>query len=726
METGKRERLLFLQPVDARGRMTGDGQPWSGLFVKDADSLVTADLKERGLLWRSGTVRHTYPFCWRCDTPLLYYAKPSWYIRTTRLKEQLVANNDRINWYPDYIKHGRFGDWLANNVDWAVSRERYWGTPMPIWRCGDDRCGATVCVGSVADLRERAVDPASVDALPELHRPFVDAIVLRCPDCGGEMRRVPEVLDAWYDSGAMPYAQWHYPYENQDVFRRRFPADFICEAIDQTRGWFYTLHAEATLLNSLEAAPEGIAYRNVICLGHILDARGEKMSKSRGNVVDPWEPLDLYGADATRWYLYTASPAGQPRRFSTDQVGESVRRFLLTLWNTYSFFVTYANLDGWTPAAEGGEPSELDRWVLSELNLTVERVTKELDEYNPTDAGRAVQEFVEDLSNWYVRRSRRRFWKSGADQDKLAAYGTLHTCLVTVAKLIAPLAPFVADELWQNLVRGADAAAAESVHLADWPDVRRDLVDEGLSRDVRLIMRVASLGRAARAKAQLKVRQPLQQMLVQTRTAEEGEALERLAPQVLDELNVRSLRVLQSEGDLLDYQIRPNLPKLGPKYGREMGQVSKALAAVDPAAVAAAVAAGEPVVAGEYTLQPDEILVTAKEREGYAVAQEAGYTVALETAVTPDLVDEGLARELVHRLQSMRRDAGFEIADRIVVSYAGDNDVRRVMQRFAGYVSAEVLALELAEGEPSNGAYTERQNVDGREVTLAVRRLVQP
>jgi len=721
METGKRQRLLFLQPVDPRGDMLAEGMPWNGMFVKRADPLVIDDLNARGLLWRSGVIRHTYPFCWRCDTPLLYYAMPSWYIRTTLQKEQLVANNARINWYPEHIKYGRFGDWLANNIDWAVSRERYWGTPMPVWRC--EGCDATDCIGSVEELRRRAVDADAAAALPELHRPYVDAVLLRCEGCGGAMRRIPEVLDAWFDSGAMPYAQFHYPFENQETFRRRFPADFICEAIDQTRGWFYSLHAEATLLNAVEAVPEGIAYRNVICLGHILDAKGEKMSKSRGNVVDPWEPIDLHGADATRWYLYTASPAGQPRRFSTDQVGETVRRFLLTLWNTYSFFVTYANLDGWRPGAAAGSPAELDRWVLSELNLTVARVTREMDGYNPTDAGRAVQEFVEGLSNWYVRRSRRRFWKSGADEDKLAAYETLYTCLVTVTKLLAPLTPFIADELWQNLVAGCDTNAPESVHLADWPAVRRDLIDERLSRDVRLVTRISSLGRAARARAQIKVRQPLGTMLVQLRADGEAEALQRLAPQVLDEVNVHELQLAGSETALLDYQIRPNLPRLGPRFGKEVGQVSRALAGAGGAAVAAAVAAGQPVVVGEYTLEPEDVLVTAKERPGYAVAQEGGYTVALDTAVTPDLADEGLARELVHRIQSLRKDAGFEIADRITVSYQGDDDLRRVMARFDSYVKAETLAVQVVAGEAGDGAHVERQTIDGREVTLGVQRI---
>jgi isoleucyl-tRNA synthetase len=720
MDLGKRRGLLFLQPVDARGNVMAPGTPWDGLFVKQADPKITADLRDRGLLWRSSTVRHTYPFCWRCGTPLLYYAKPSWYIRTTRVKDQLVANNNRINWYPEHIKTGRFGDWLANNVDWALSRERYWGTPLPIWRC--DGCDAADAVGSKAELRQRAVDPAVVDALPELHRPYVDGVLLRCEQCGGQMRRVPEVADAWFDSGAMPYAQWHYPFEHQEIFRERFPADFICEAIDQTRGWFYTLHAEATLLHSQEAVPEGISYRNVICLGHILDARGEKMSKSKGNVIDPWEPLNLYGADATRFNMFTSAPAGQPRRFGVEQVGETVRRFLLTLWNTYSFFVTYANLDGWTPAAGAGEPTELDRWVLSRLQSTVARVTAGFDGYDPTDAGRAVQEFVEELSNWYVRRSRRRFWKSGADAEKLAAYSTLHRCLTTVALLLAPLTPFVAEELWRNLVCAVDANAAESVHLADWPAVQQELIDERLEHEVALVQRVVGLGRSARKASGLKVRQPLKEVIVQTWSAPEAEAVLRLAPQITEELNVKAVQARNTPGDFVSYTVRPNLPKLGPKYGKQMGAVTKALAAADPNEVAAAHAANTPLQIDGFTLEPDEVLVTAKERPGYAVAEEAGYTVALDTTVTPELADEGLARELVRRLQDMRKDAGFAIEDRITVTWRGDEDVARVIAQHGPYIAGETLAVALNQGEPTSDAHTETQNVDGHDVTLAVRR----
>ena len=727
-ETGRHQGLRFVMSVDLRGNVTGNG-PFSGRFVKDADPLITEDLRQRGLLWRSETIRHTYPFCWRCDTPLLYIAKPSWYIRTSRFKDRLLANNERVNWYPEHIKRGRFGDWLENNVDWAVSRERYWGTPLPIWVCGS--CGEASCVGSVAEMVGRAVDQEAARRLGDLHRPYVDEITLRCPQCGGEQRRVPEVADAWFDSGAMPYAQWHYPFDNQETFRERFPADFICEAIDQTRGWFYTLHAEATLLNAVEEAPEGISFKNCVVLGHILDKNGEKMSKSRGNVVNPWDMLNTYGADSLRWYLYTASPFGQPRRFNPDQVGETLRRFFLTLWNTYSFLVTYANIDGWSPdreegrgkREEEGEPTELDRWVVSELNLLVRRVTVELEGYNLTDAARAVDTFVENLSNWYVRRSRRRFWKTQADRDKLRAYRTLHACLVTVAQLIAPMAPFTAEALWQNLVRSWDESAPESVHLAPWPAADESLFDERLSADTQLIMRLASLGRAARARAKIKVRQPLAEVVVRTRTLDEEEGVRRLGAQLLDELNVKALRVVADESELVEYEVKPNLPALGPRLGRAVGEVSRALAALDPNALAAAVRAGRSVEVAGHILAPGDVLVTAKERPGYAVAQEAGYTVALTTTITPELADEGLARELVHRLQTLRKDAGFEIADRIVTYYEGDGAVDRVMQRHADYIAGETLSRELVPGRPRDGAYAQQLDVDGRAVRLAVQRV---
>jgi len=649
-QLGKEQGLLFLQPVDAAGRFSGG--PWAGRFVKDADDAIMDDLQGRGLLLRREIVRHTYPFCWRCGTPLLYYAKPTWYIRTTARKQRLVELNRQINWYPEHIKEGRFGNWLENNVDWAVSRERFWGIPLPIWEC--EACGERDCIGSVAELRGRALEPAKVEALSDLHRPYVDEVLLRCRRCDGAMRRVPEVMDVWFDSGAMPYAQWHYPFENQEEFRRSFPADYICEAVDQTRGWFYTLHALSTLLF------DSICFRNVICLELILDEKGEKMSKSRGNVVEPWPVIDAHGADAVRWYMFTASPPWSPRRFSANLVAESLRRFLLTLWNTYAFFVTYANLDGFDPrTAPQGEPSDLDRWVLSELGRLVQRVTEEMEDYNPTDAGRAIGEFVDDLSNWYVRRSRRRFWKSESDDDKLAAHHTLYTCLVTVAKLLAPFTPFVAEAIYQNLVRSLDADAPESVHLCDWPRAEDFPQDEALMAAMRLAMRVTSLGRAARSKAGIRVRQPLPRLAVKLRFPVEREAVLRLAPLVLDELNVKSLEVVDDEAGL----------------------------------------------------------------EGLTVAaDQAGYAVGLDTTITPELKEEGLARELVHRLQNLRKAAGLEISDRIVTYYEGWPELRQLLARHGDYVRQETLSLELVEGPPPEGAYVQEEVLDGRRVRLAVRR----
>jgi isoleucyl-tRNA synthetase len=638
-QIGKELGLLFMQPVDLRGRLP-ERCPWPGEFVKDADTAIMEELTGRGALVRQETIRHTYPFCWRCDTPLLYYAKPTWYIRTSAVKDSLMDGNEKVNWYPEHIKRGRFGDWLRNNVDWALSRERYWGTPLPVWRCA--ACDAQECVGSRDQLRERAVDPSVVDALEDLHRPHVDRVELACGNCGSSMHRAPEVLDCWFDSGAMPYAQWHYPFENADTFERSFPADYICEAVDQTRGWFYTLHAESVLLNSIGAVAENLCFRNVICLGLILDDKGRKMSSSRGNVVEPMSVVNAQGADALRWYLYTATRPGEARRFSQKLVQETLRRFLLTLRNTYSFFVTYANLDEFDPTtAPQGEPSELDRWVLSELNVLVRRVTDRLDQYDPTTSGRAIQAFTEDLSNWYVRRSRRRFWKSGADSEKLAAYHTLYACLVTLTKLMAPFTPFVAEDMYQNLVRSVDGDEPESVHLAQWPEANDSAVDQRLMDETRTVMRAVSLGRAARSKAGIKVRQPLARVVVKPRAPAEAEGLRRLEGQVLEELNVKALAVVDKDVDL-------------------------------------------------------EGLATA--------ADEGGYSVGLDTEITPDLADEGLARELVHRVQNLRKAA------------------REVLDRHGDYVRQETLSEELVEGPPPEDAHGEEQKIDGQMVRLAVRR----
>ena len=720
-DDGKLFQLLFVQPIDLRGIMA-ENLPGAGKFAKQADRDVIRDLEERGLMLRSGTIKHTYPFCWRCKTPLLYYAKPSWYIRTTKQKDSLIEGNERIHWYPEHIQHGRFGNWLENNIDWAVSRERYWGTPLPFWKC--ESCGEATCVGSKEELVERAIDRQKAAALDDLHRPYIDEITLRCDKCGETMRRVPEVADAWFDSGAMPYAQWHYPFENVDKFEKNFPADFICEAIDQTRGWFYTLHAEATLLKASEAVPESIAFKNVIVLGHIQDEKGNKMSKSRGNAVEPWSVLDACGADATRWYMYTASPAGSSRRFSLGLVEEGLRRFLLTLWNTYSFFVSYANIDEVDPrtAPEGTAP-EIDRWLLSELNVLIEKVTDELEAYDPTDAARAIDAFVDDLSNWYVRRSRRRFWRgvSESDQDKQSAYYTLYTALVTLSKLLAPFTPFIAEELWQNLVRSLDDEAPDSVHLAPWPKAVLNKIDNALNEETQAVKRVCSLGRAARAKAQIKVRQPVAEVLVKAR-GNEGASLLRQQALVLEELNAKKLTLLDDETGVVRYDVKPNLPVLGKKYGAEVAAIRAGLAALVPAEVAEAVRRGRTVSVAGHDLEPEDILLQAQDSAGYAAASDGGYTVAISTTLTPELEDEGFARELVRRIQDMRREAGFDLSDRITTWYSGDGEISRVMQSQAAYIQAETLSTTLVPGDAPSDAHRADQDLEGVQVVLAVRR----
>ena len=740
LELGRAHGLPTVHTVDLHGVLEGR-YPGGGKFVKEADADLTRDLADRGLLFRETTIRHTYPFCWRCGTPLLYYAKASWYIQTTAVKDQMVAGNEGINWYPEHIKEGRFGEWLRNNVDWAISRERYWGTPLPIWRC--TACGHTHCVGSTAELRKVATPETRglVDGL-DLHRPYVDRVHLACAQCGGEMHRVPEVADAWYDSGAMPFAQWHYPVtlpgpDGKQITVRDvpellqspfFPAEYISEAIDQTRGWFYSLLALSTLITGKPS------YQNVICLGLVLDEAGEKMSKSKGNVVDPWSVMRVQGADALRWYLYTAAPAGSARRFSSTLVQESVRRFLLTLWNTFSFFVTYANLDGFDPEAHapfwknevGGPsfalspPNELDRWVVSELNDLVQAVATEMDGYNPTEAGRRIEEFVDLLSNWYVRRSRRRFWKSENDEDKLWAYATLYSCLLTVSRLMAPLAPFVADEMHRIL---SPKGSPGSVHLDDFPVADPSLVDETLDQAVRLAMRIASLGRAARSKAKVKVRQPLARVLVQARP-EEQPLLPMVESQVLDELNVKSVEVA-AEQSLATFHLLPNLPVLGPKYGAQVSAIRSALASADAAVVAAQVRAGEPVALDGFTLEPQEVLVNVEEMPGLAVAVEGGggLVVALDTTLTPELEEEGLAREMVHRVQSIRREAGLEIDDRIVTHVMGANDrLRRALELHGDYIQQETLSRELVLDTPATDAYSVEQVVEGVTITLSIKR----
>jgi len=726
---GREFGLMFLQPVRLDGTLIGG--PGDGLFAKVADEKIIEDLRERGLLWKHETIRHTYPFCWRCGTAVLYYAKPSWYIRTTSVRDALVANNEQIHWVPGHIQEGRFGEWLEGNIDWAVSRERYWGTPLPIWVC--ELCDTQEVMGSYAELFDRALPgtatPMQTQGLAEQfgvdpHRPYVDKVELGCRQCGGSMKRTPEVADAWFDSGAMPYAQWHYPFENEDTFDQRFPADFICEAVDQTRGWFYTLHALATLLNRTEDVPEGISFQNVICLGHILDGEGQKMSKSKGNVVDPWTVLDASGADAIRWYMYTASPPGNSRRFSSDLVAEAQRRFISTLWNTYSFFVTYANTADFNPnSSRPLQLAELDRWIISELNRTVREVTEALDEYEPAEAARPIEAFVEQLSNWYVRRSRRRFWRSGDDVDSQAALHTLYTCLVTVTKLLAPFTPFLAESMHQNLVAGRVVGARDSVHLEDWPRVDESAIDQQLALDVELVQRMVSLGRAARSKANAKVRQPLATAILVPRNSAEVERLQRLSAQVAEELNVKSVEVMDDPGDRMTYTLRPNLPVLGPKYGNQVGAIRNALGQADPAEVVRAMRAGEPVELGEFTLTGGEILVTVESGEGWAAAEEAGYAALVDTRIDEALHLEGVARELVRRIQDLRREAALDVSDRIFVTWRGDPLVARVIEAHGDYIRGEVLARDIVVGEVTPGASVFEGELEGVPLTLAVQRV---
>jgi isoleucyl-tRNA synthetase len=649
-------------PVSLGGVRQKVDLPGAGKFVKDADKDILDDLKSRGLLFRSGRITHTYPFCWRCESPLLYYAKQTWYIRTTAVKERLIDGNAEINWYPDYIKHGRFGDWLENNVDWAFSRERYWGTPLNIWRCSS--CDNYECVGSVDELRAQS-NLSGLTTPLDLHRPYMDEITFGCPKCGGKMQRVPEVIDCWFDSGAMPVAQWHYPFENEDKFKQNFPADFICEAVDQTRGWFYSLHAISTLLYNRPC------FKHVICLGHVVDAQGEKMSKSKGNVIDPWAVVSNYGADALRWYMLVSTTGEDNHRFSTKMLAETTRKFFLTLWNTYSFFTLYANIDRFVPqpsAVDSYQPeacSELDNWISSELNRLISEVSRLMDGYNPTSATRRIEGFMDNLSNWYVRRNRRRFWKSENDADKLAAYTTLYQCLVTLSRLLAPFVPFIAEELYQNLLRCVNLEARESVHLTDFPIADETKINDKLNSDVGLAMKISSLGRAARAKVEIKVRQPLGKAMVRVGAEGEKKALESLATEVMEEINVKQLVVLSEEEGLEEFP--SNMPD-------------------------------------------------------YSMANDARYWVAISTELTPELIAEGVSRELVRHLQNMRRNAKLDITDHIITYYQTKKTlIKQVINAFASYIKQETLSQELIDGLPPDGAYSEKHRISDSDVFLAIK-----
>jgi isoleucyl-tRNA synthetase len=701
-------------PVRPDGTFDGRVSGFEGRFVKDPEvtRALIDDLDKRGLLFREQVYEHAYPHCWRCGTPLLYYAKSSWYVATSQVRDRLLANNEEIGWHPEHIKHGRFGKWLENNVDWALSRDRYWGTPLPVWECAGEGCDGRFCAGSVAELRERARGGVPED----LHRPYIDEVTLDCESCGGEMRRVESVIDTWYDSGAMPFAQFHYPFENEELFEQRFPADFICEAIDQTRGWFYTLLAESTLLFDTSS------YRNCVCLGLILDPEGQKMSKSKGNVVEPWDVISAHGADAFRWYYLTSQQPWSGYRFSVETVGESVRQFLLTLWNTYSFWVLYANAENLGPGdfTEAPTPSDdLDRWALSRLQATVATARERMDAFDCTAAGRAIAEYVEQLSNWYVRLSRRRFWEG----DR-AAFATLRHCLLEIAALLAPFTPFLADEIHLNLAGGEDeelGAFPDSVHLRDFPEPDPALADPELEVAMEAVRRTVELGRAARAQAQAKVRQPLRRAVIVASEAER-EAISARADLVTAELNVKELDFVSEQADLVTYAVKPDYRSLGPRFGKRMPQVAAAVEALDPANVARVMADGGEIginVEGdEHTLGADEVSLSLQPLEGYEVEAEAGHAVALQLELDDELRREGLAREIVHAVQNARKEAGLDISDRIELTLGGDEELLAAARAHEPYIAGEVLATAVAYGA-AQGAPV---RIEGRDLRIGIAR----
>ena len=718
---GEEYGIKLQNPVDLRGRFDERITDFQGQFVKDADPAIVEALKERGKLLRSEAYLHSYPHCWRCDTPLLYYAKASWYVKTTEVRDRMLAANEEIGWHPEHIKHGRFGKWLEGNVDWALSRDRYWGTPLPIWECDGEDCDQRFCAGSIAELREKGAE------IPDdLHRPYIDEATYPCEreGCEGTMRRVASVIDTWFDSGSMPWAQYHYPFENEEIFKERFPADFICEAIDQTRGWFYTLLAESVLLFDTSS------YRNVVCLGLILDPEGQKMSKSRGNVVAPWDVIDRHGADAFRWYYFASKEPWEGYRFSLDTVGDAVRHFLLTLWNTYSFWVLYANAEGFEPAVLSeawdsgkrgeGSAGELDRWALSRLHRTIAEVREHMESFDCTHAARAIADYSEELSNWYVRLNRRRFW----DGDE-AAFATLRHCLLTLVTLLAPFTPFLADEIYTNLAVGTGEdfeGDLDSVHLCDYPKVDEGQIDAQLEAGMDAVRRTVELGRAARAQAKVKLRQPLRKAVVVASDAERA-SIERLTEVVASELNVKAVDFVRTEAELVSYRVRPNYRSLGPRFGKEMPQVAAAVEALDAAAVAQALEMGEEVgisIDGrDHTLSADDMNLVMEQLEGYRVEAEAGHAVALELELDDELRREGLAREVVRAVQEARKQAGLEVSDRIALALGGDEELLAAAREHEAYIAGETLADSV---DYSGDGAGEKATIEGRELRIAVSR----
>ncbi|WP_296971733.1 isoleucine--tRNA ligase [Tepidanaerobacter sp. EBM-38] len=711
--------LPVFQPVDAQGKFTEKVSPWAGMFVKDADKGIIKDLKSRNILYKSQKYKHSYPFCWRCDTPLLYYGRSSWFIKTTAIKERLLEINKGINWHPEHIRDGRFGNFLENVIDWCLSRERYWGTPLNIWIC--DECGCQHAVGSIKELKDMSKQP--IEDI-ELHKPYVDEVILKCPECGGNMKRVPEVIDCWFDSGAMPFAQFHYPFENEDYFNKHFPADFISEAIDQTRGWFYSLLVISTLL--FDKSP----YKNVLVMGHILDEKGIKMSKHKGNILDPWKVLNEQGADAMRWYLYVASPPWSPSRFYQDAVSEAQRRFLGTLWNVYSFFVLYANIDEFDPRKYSLDPedrSELDRWLLSRINSVNKQIRKYMNDLDITDAARTMESLIDDISNWYVRRCRERYWKSEMDNDKIAAYLTLYEALVTFIKMAAPFVPFITEELYQNLVLTPYPEEPASIHLCDFPEVKEELIDEILEHKMELARKIVELGRAARNKGKIKNRQPLQKMMVQLRNFNDRELVLDLSDIIKEELNIKEIEYIDVAEEYFTYMVKPRFDLLGPKYGKLMSGIAKEIAAAEPMElIKRARENGQVVISvnGEnITILENELDIRAQDKEGFCAEGEGGYYVVLDTTITPELMLEGFARELVSKIQNMRKEAGFKVEDKICLYYLGDDIIDEVLEKHGEEIKTDTLSIAIERVFPPEDSFARECDINGHKVNIGVKQI---
>ena len=702
----RRYDLPFVQMVDSKGEMCG-GTPWDGVFVKKADPMVLKDLDERGLLFAAPKFEHSYPFCWRCDTPLIYYARSSWFIAMTKVKDRLIDYNRRINWIPETIKEGRMGNFLENVIDWGISRERYWGTPLPVWVC--DKCGKIHVVGSRKELSQLT----GCDENVELHKPYVDPLTWKC-ECGGTMRREPVVIDCWFDSGSMPFAQWHYPFENKDMFQRRYPANFISEAIDQTRGWFYTLSAIAACLF------DSPAFLNCIVLGHVQDKEGRKMSKHIGNVVDPWVLLDNQGADAVRWYFYTSSMPWLPNRFSAEAVSESQRKYMGTFWNTYAFYILYADIDNFDPTRHKlvrDNLTPMDRWILSRLNTLIGHVEAYLDDLKMTEAGREMQDFMDDLSNWYVRRCRERYWGKDMTADKEAAYMTLYTVLKTMALISAPFTPFMSETMYQNMVRTVDKSAPESIHLCDWPHKDESFIDPELEANMAAVLDIVVLGRSARNAANIKNRQPVASMYVQ------GKALPDMYVSIIaDELNVKEVRFVDDASSFISYRVKPQLKTLGPRYGKLLPKINQYLAGEGVGnAVVAAHNRGESykfdIDGTEISLAAEDVLVSTEENAGFVTVTEHDLSVVLDTNLTPELIEEGFVREIVSKVQTMRKEAGFEVTDHIVLSHHGNSLIESIFAKHGAEIAADTLADSI---KPGASGYVKDWEINGESVTLGV------